>query len=163
MIRKACLDDASRLAEILIFAKRSAYRPIFRNDKVSFGEMQVLPLALNFINNPDLLESIIVFDDEFVRGFANTRLVSTGDATMMRLVELYVDPFFQHQGIGEKLFLEIESNSKRIGASNIFLWVLEKNRAAIQFYEKHGFAPTGERELEEGTPEYVVKYIKKIQ
>lgn len=161
MIRKACLEDASRLAEILIFAKRSAYRPIFQNDKVSFGEMQVLPLALSFINNPGLLEGIIVFDDEFVKGFANTRLVSVGDTTMMRLVELYVDPFFQHQGIGEKLFLEVENHSKRISASDIFLWVLEKNRAAIRFYEKHGFVPTGERELEEGTSEYIVKYIKK--
>ncbi len=31
-IRKAAPGDASRLAEILIFAKRAAYRPIFRNE-----------------------------------------------------------------------------------------------------------------------------------
>ena len=41
-IRKASIQDASRLAEILIFAKRVHYRRIFCNDKVSFGEMQVL-------------------------------------------------------------------------------------------------------------------------
>lgn len=44
-IRKATLQDVSRIAEILIFTKRMNYRFIFRNDKVSFGEMQVLPLA----------------------------------------------------------------------------------------------------------------------
>ena len=35
MIRAASKKDASRLAEILIFAKRMAYRPIFQNDIVS--------------------------------------------------------------------------------------------------------------------------------
>lgn len=45
MVRKATKMDASRLAEILIFAKRTAYRPIFQDDLVSFNEMQVLDLA----------------------------------------------------------------------------------------------------------------------
>ena len=45
MIRRATPDDASRIAEILIFAKRTNYRSIFLNDFVSFHEMQVYPLA----------------------------------------------------------------------------------------------------------------------
>ena len=48
-IRKATINDVSRLAEILVFTKRMHYRPIFQNDKVSFGEMQVLPLAQEYI------------------------------------------------------------------------------------------------------------------
>jgi hypothetical protein len=51
MIRKAATKDASRLAEILIFVKRTAYRLIFNNDKVSFNEMQLLNLALAFRDN----------------------------------------------------------------------------------------------------------------
>jgi putative acetyltransferase len=35
MIRRAEIKDASMLAEILIFAKRTAYRQIFNNDNVS--------------------------------------------------------------------------------------------------------------------------------
>ena len=42
MIRKATKEDASRLAEIQIYAKRYSYRSIFQNDEVSFNEMQVL-------------------------------------------------------------------------------------------------------------------------
>ncbi|HHV31503.1 hypothetical protein [Caproiciproducens sp. LBM24188] len=64
MIRNATEKDASRIAEILIFSKRVAYRSIFQNDKVSFGEMQVLPLAMEYIKNPELLEHIFVYDDE---------------------------------------------------------------------------------------------------
>lgn len=32
MIRVATIKDASRLAEIQIFSKRKAFRPIFQND-----------------------------------------------------------------------------------------------------------------------------------
>ena len=38
MIRHAQAADASRIAEISIFAKRMNYRSIFNDDKVSFGE-----------------------------------------------------------------------------------------------------------------------------
>ena len=38
-IRKATIADVSRIAEILVFTKRMNYRPIFQNDKVSFGEI----------------------------------------------------------------------------------------------------------------------------
>ena len=42
VIRPAVPADASRLAEIQIFAKRTAFRSVFQNDFVSFNEMQVL-------------------------------------------------------------------------------------------------------------------------
>ena len=71
MIRKAAIADASRIAEILIFSKRMNYRTIFRNDKVSFGEMQVYPLAKRYIDNPQELDGIWVYDDEFVKGMIN--------------------------------------------------------------------------------------------
>ena len=37
-----------------------------------------------------------------------------------------------------------------------FVWTLEKNEDAIRFYEAHGFKLNGKRQLEEGTPEYIV-------
>ena len=85
-IRKASVQDASRLAEILIFAKRVHYRRIFCNDKVSFGEMQVLPLAQEYLADTEKLESVWVYDDEFVKG-----MIHTGQNEIQ---ELYVDPFF---------------------------------------------------------------------
>ena len=66
MIRQATISDASRIAEISIFTKRINYRSIFHNDKVSFGEMQVYPLAKEYIDNPEKLEGIWVYEDGFV-------------------------------------------------------------------------------------------------
>lgn len=144
MIRPATLDDASRIAEILVFTKRMNYRKIFLNDKVSFGEIQVYPLAKEYMDHPDKLENIWVYDDVFVKGMINI----AGE----QIVELYVDSFFENQGIGGKLIsFAIEQKNCRT------LWVLEKNTDARRFYEKHGFQLTGTRQLEEGTTEYIVE------
>ena len=143
-IRKASAQDISRIAEILIFTKRMNYRPIFQNDKVSFGEMQVLPLAQDYIDNPEKLENIWVYDDEFVKG--------TLHAEGQELLELYVDSFFQNEGIGSKLIkFAVDKLDVR------YLNVLEKNTKAIRFYQRHGFVLTQEKQLEQGTDEYVVK------
>lgn len=147
-IRKATIVDASRIAEILIFTKRMNYRSIYSDDKVSFGEMQVYPLAKEYIENPDALKNIWVYEDEFVKG-----IVHIEDK---EILELYVDSFFQNQGFGSEL---LEFAVGQMGCQ--YLWVLEKNARAIKFYKEHGFQVSDERELVEGTKEYVVK-LKKV-
>ena len=147
MIRRAEVKDASRIAEILIFTKRVNYREIFCNDAVSFGEMQVYPLARSYIEEPDRLRGIWVYDDAFVKGMIH--------AEQNRIDELYVDSFFANRGIGSKL---IEFAIEQLHCDH--LWVLEKNVHAIRFYQRHGFALTGERVLEEGTTEYIVKMTR---
>ena len=143
MIRRATADDISRIAEILVFVKRMNYRSIFRDDAVSFGEIQVLPVAEEY-SRPEILESIRVCESEgIVMGLI--RIVGR------EVVELYVDHFFQGRGIGAEL---IEYAKKEFDVRN--LWVLEKNAGAIRFYEAHGFRFTGNRELEDGTSEYKV-------
>ena len=134
MIRKATIQDSSRIAEILVFTKRVNYRSIFHDDKVSFGEMQVYPLAKQYIEDPSKLANIWVYDDEFVKGLIHIE--------NQRIAELYVDSFFENNGIGKKL-IEFAVQEKECNC----VWVLEKNHDAIRFYERHGFKKTGEKEL----------------
>lgn len=49
MIRKAKVEDISRIAEILVFVKRMDYRSIFNNDDYSFI------IILIFLNSPKLV------------------------------------------------------------------------------------------------------------
>lgn len=143
MIRRAAVEDASRIAEILVFTKRMNYRKIFQNDKVSFGEIQVYPIAKAYIDNPEKLEGVWVYDDEFVKGVLHI----AGD----RIEELYVDHFFENRGIGGELMrFAIERNCR-------YLWVLEKNADARRFYGRYGFMATGKRQFQEGTTEYIVE------
>ena len=46
MLRKATMQDVSRIAEIIVFGKRVAYRPIFNNAVASLNELQVINLIL---------------------------------------------------------------------------------------------------------------------
>lgn len=143
LIRKASAEDVSRIAEILVFAKRMNYRSIFQNDAVSFGKIQVLPVAEKY-SNPEILENIRVYESEgIVKG-----LIRIADK---EVVELYVDHFFQEQGIGAQL-IEFAKEKHDVNC----LWVLEKNTNAIRFYEHHGFHITDNKKLEEGTAEYRV-------
>ena len=122
---------------------RINYRSIFRNDAVSFGEIQVIPVAEEY-SKPEILNCIWVYESEgIIKGLI--RIVEK------EVVELYVEHFFQGQGIGAELIeFAIKEHDVRT------LWVLEKNTSAIRFYEAHGFHVTGNKELEEGTPEYKV-------
>lgn len=159
MIRQATPQDASRLAELLIFTKRCAYRPIFQNDIVSFNEMSVLDLALSYRDDPDSLKGIYVYDDGIIRGMMHISRVNHADGTLsLWLEEFYVDSFFHGQGYGSLLMKDFLSKAKALQVKSAFLWVLEKNIHARRFYESFGFSLTEDRKPEPETPEYLLKY-----
>ncbi len=143
-IRKAEARDISRIAEILVFNKRINYRSIFRNDDYSFGELQVLTVAKEYMDNINKLERTWVYADGFVKGII--------EIDGKRINTLYVEHFFQGNGIGAAL---LDFAVKEHGSE--FLWALEKNVRAIAFYERNGFHFSGEKIFEEGTTEYLVK------
>ena len=143
-IRKAIIDDLSRVAEIYVFNNRINFFPIFKDESFSFGELQVVSLVDNYFKKDEIIKNIYVFDDGLVKGFIQM------DGT--EICKLYVDTSFQSEGIGNEL---IEFAIKELHANN--LWALEKNIRAISFYQRHGFHLTGQKKLEEDTTEYLVK------
>ena len=149
MLRKAGNRDISRIAEILIFTKRTTYRPIFKNDKVSFNEMQVLK-EKEKLSQPSALDNIYVYDDGIVK--ATVKIEDIGEKT--KVSEFFVDPFFQGEGIGTKILNNVIEKSKEV-----FLYVLDKNERAIRFYVKMGFKYTGEKEEFLNSGFYILKYF----
>lgn len=146
-IRKAAADDRSRVAEIYVFNNRINYFPIFRDESFSFGELQVVSLADQYFGKEEVLKNLYVYDDGLIKGFVQT------DGT--EICKLYVEPFFQSEGIGSSL---IEFAIREFHADH--LWALEKNIRAIAFYKRHGFRLTGQKKFEEGTTEYIVKLTR---
>ena len=107
MIRKAILQDLSRIAEIIVFGKRVAYRPIFNTDAVSFNELQVMTLVEEYRTNPELLDNMLVYDDGIVKGVINRKLTENA----VEICEFYVEPFFKGQGIGRELIQHVISEA----------------------------------------------------
>ncbi len=145
-VRKATVRDLSRIAEIFVFVRRVQFYPIFQDAGYSFGELQVLPVAEELRS---ALENIRVYDDGVVKGFLHM------EGSEIRT--LYVDPFFQKQGVGSAL---MEFAKAHFAADR--LWVLEKNPDAIRFYGRHGFRLSGEKEFEEDTTEYLLRMVRQI-
>lgn len=143
-IRKASSDDLSRIAEIYVFNNRVNYFPIFKDASFSFGELQVVSLVDHYFKKAEIMENIYVYDDGLIKGFIQMQETE--------ICKLYVDTFFQSEGIGHAL---IEYAINKLNANH--LWALEKNVRAIAFYQRHGFQLTGDKKFEEGTTEYLVK------
>ena len=150
MIRQANEQDISRIAEILVFVKRMKYRSIFHNDEFSFGELQVLDVAKQYMeccesNDSDsqparILDNIWVYDDGIVKGLIHV-----------------VDYFFWGQGVGSAL-LKFAIDEFDVSE----LWVLEKNTDAIDFYKAHGFIESGEKQFVEGTEEIEILLVREV-
>ncbi|MBF1008259.1 MAG: GNAT family N-acetyltransferase [Lachnospiraceae bacterium] len=99
------------------------------------------------MDQPDILKDFYVYEDDFVKGFIHIQEA--------QVVELYVDTFFVDRGIGAKL-LDFAINSRNCNS----LWVLEKNTKARCFYLRHGFTPSGKKQLENGTEQYIIEMIR---
>ena len=146
MIRKANINDLSRIAEIQVFNYRLYFYPIFQSDAYYFGELQVPSLMKEYETQ---LDSLYVYDDGVVKGFIKI------EGTY--IARLFVEPVLQNGSIGSQL---LEFAVKEHNADH--LWALEKNEKAIRFYERHGFFATGEKKLEEGTAEYLILLRRKV-
>lgn len=155
MIRQADKNDIPRIAEIIVFGKRVAYRPIFQNDHVSFNELQVVDLWETYQKNPDALEGMYLYDDGIVKG------VIKGQPETDKTIEItnfYVEPFFVGQGIGTLLIEHMICQVREKGFQKIILWVLKDNVRAQEFYKKNGFVDSGETRIVEGTGKVDCRY-----
>ena len=140
MIRKATINDLSRIAEIQVFNYRLFFYPIFKFDKYYFDELQVLTLMKEYETG---IDSLYVYDDGVIKGFIKI------EGTY--IARLFVEPVLQNGSIGSRL-LEYAINEHNAD----YLWALQKNEKAIRFYDRHGFKVTGEKKLEDGTTEYLI-------
>lgn len=159
MVRKAVLEDVPRIAEIIVFGKRVAYRSIFKNDEVSFNELKVVNIAETYNNDTSLIENMIVYDDGIVKGLINRKYIDDD----IEICEFYVEPFFKGQGIGRGLIQKVIDEAKKSNIQRIFLWVIENNLSARKFYETNGFIPNGDTCLIEGTEQIDMCYELRLR
>ena len=140
-IRQARPQDAERIAEIYVFNYRLNFYPIFLDDSFYFKELTVNRQSALF---ESASKDIWVFDDGAVKGFIQI------DGREVK--KLFVEPVLQGNSIGAKL-MEFAIEEKRVN----FLWALEKNTRAIEFYRRYGFAVCEEKKYEEDTTEFLVR------
>ncbi|MCR5545566.1 MAG: GNAT family N-acetyltransferase [Lachnospiraceae bacterium] len=135
-IRQANQTDASRIAEMIIINYRKNFFPIYKNEEFYFGELNVIDVAKEYMENENILQDTYVYDDGVVKGMIRLK--------QDEVLKLYVEPHFQGENIGSTL-LNFAVSDK--GAN--WLWVLEQNERGIEFYKKNGFDFTGDTMVED--------------
>ena len=161
MVRYARKEDISRIAELLVFGKRTAYRSIFNNDMVSFNELQVLKVVGEYESDPTLLKNTLLYDDGIVKGMIGKRYPKN-DPDGIEICDFYVEPVFQGTGIGRELIGHFIREAKAEKKKRVFLWVIKDNIAARTFYELNGFEADGQEKLIEGTDVTDIRYVLKL-
>ena len=135
-IRPAVESDSSRIAEIIITNYRINFYPFFQNDEFYYKELNVVNMVSEYSKGSSALKNTFVYDDGIVKG-----ILCINDK---EIEKLYVEPQFQSQGIGADL-LKFAVEKRNVQ----FLWVLEYNKRAIEFYQKHEFQLTDEKIIED--------------
>lgn len=141
-IRHAEQDDAEEIHEVALKTWRDTYSQIFSEETIE----QVIS---DWYDVEDLREQAehpifyVAEADNRVIGFVHAS-VEDVEATLHRI---YLDPEYQGEGIGSKLYREVENKIEQ-EADSIELEVLAENKKGTGFYLKHGFEEQETEEVE---------------
>lgn len=139
-IRRARMDDAESLANIIVESWRSAYADIIPRDEiVKFLDKERRQKQFEkFIQDEEIVLIGIYDEIPFGLVFANKdndeQLEECGSIYSIYLLEEYWG-----RGLAVKLMNEVIHILKEEGCKRASLWVYEANIRAREFYEKYGF------------------------
>jgi ribosomal protein S18 acetylase RimI-like enzyme len=86
---------------------------------------------------------IIARDGGSVIGLAR----SVGEPDKRHVESIWIAPQHRRRGVCRALLHALAEMERRMGATDLLLWVLEDNYGAQRAYEALGFEPTGERQF----------------
>lgn len=134
-------DDRKAISRIYEESWKYAYSGIVPQDYLdSIPEGQ----WAEKIDTPDWHTMVCVENDELVGtcSFGKSRFEKYGDVG--EIISVYFLPEHMRKGYGTALLMRVMETLKKKGYKEIFLWVLEDNKRARQFYESLGFVCTGD-------------------
>ena len=96
-----------------------------------------------------------IYQNNQILGFASLEMM---DEKTAKLHKIYLLPEHQGCGAGKALLLFMINKAKSLGANQLILNVNRQNKARF-FYEKNGFAITGEKDIDIGSGFFMNDYI----
>ncbi|MGB7685606.1 MAG: bifunctional GNAT family N-acetyltransferase/GrpB family protein [Solirubrobacterales bacterium] len=163
-VRRACREDAPRIAEIHVRSWQAAYRGILPDallDGLSVSEREQSWDAL--LHNGDSYWLTLVAEGPggALTGFCSVATPSRDEGAGAKTAEigaLYVDPGHWHEGAGSGMLSAALAELAGRGWRDVVLWVLPENRPALAFYNRFGFAvEEGAEKLEERSGRPVIR------
>ncbi len=147
-IRKATVEDSKKLSILYkqVYIKTYGTEGVsdeFANFITEQFDISRLEIIINKSPNQILVAEyknnlVGVLETVFNKQCYGTNIIGP------ELNKLYILEWFCNKGIGEKLLKEAETVLRSINTKTYWLWVLDSNTRAINFYKKHDFKKIGE-------------------
>ena len=158
IIRKAVVEDSKKLSILY----KQVYIKTYGKEGVSdefanfiIDQFDVSRIENTIMSNPNKIivaeyknNLVGVLEIEFNKKCPNTDIIAP------ELNKLYILEWFCNQKIGEKLLSQAELILKNLNIHEYWVWVLDSNIRAINFYKKHNFKKIGEAPFKMETNTY---------
>ena len=160
-IREAEEDDVPGIAEVHVRSWQAAYRGVLPDDLLdglSVAEREESWRAILDEGGDRWLTLVAADAAGNLVGFCSVATPSREEKAAAEIGALYIDPHRWRQGAGSALLSATLEELSRQGWSEVILWVLPENEAALAFYDRFGFAvEKGVEKLEERSGHRVVR------
>ena len=167
LIREAQPADAHDMAKVIVLSWQSAYRGIVPDDYL---------MSLNIDERAQRFKQSLASDTEKMLYYvAEENGMIIGNLVMSeshdedkskagQVIAIYLLQEYRGMGHGKKMMDFAVNSLRKLGYSNILIWVFEDNAIARNFYEKYGFEPDGaKKETFRGKPLIEVRYELVLQ
>ena len=165
MMRAATESDIPRIAEIHTDAWIEAYSNIVSPEVIDGITVEARTETWKQWFQTTEQDLHVLERESSIAGFnriAPAHESSSELTTYRELTHIYQDPTLIGSGVGHELFEHAIQFIEGLGSAGMFLWTLEKNVRAREFYERHGMFVDGPRKDEPewlGEGVYEVRYI----
>lgn len=140
-IRRCELNDADNMLKMLLALDKETDYMMFGADERPKDINRVKDMINQSINGDDLL--LIAVEDENIIGFLSAQRGIPRKIKHTAYIVIGIRKNFRGNGIGKKLFLELDLWAKENNVSRLELTVMCTNSIAKQLYEKNGFVVEG--------------------
>lgn len=138
--RKCEAEDAGLISHINATSWRKSYRGIIAQHYLDrLPDEYWVPSIRSWLQD-GRFEGVLVYDGKHPVGCCiYGRGRDESHDTWGEIVSLYMLPEASRKGLGGQLLAYCMDQMRREGYTRFYLWAIDGNKAAEQFYEKHGF------------------------
>lgn len=152
IIRPATVADARGIAIVHVRSWQNAYRGLMPQPLLDVLDVDQRTSGWQrwFAEQPADVTALVAEHDGAIVGMATCGTARDNDpVTSRELHGIYVLPEVYGTGVGHELISAVEQRLREAGHESAYLWVLEGNVRAANFYKRHGWHADGGTKIEE--------------
>lgn len=134
-------DNKMAIGKIYVDSWKSAYVGIVPQDYLnSLDEEQ----WASKLDNPNRKTLLCIDSNKIIGTSSFGKSRNKQFETFGEIISIYLLPDYIGKGFGKLLMESVISELEKLGYKDVFLWVLEENIKARNFYQKFGFTQTND-------------------